>query len=469
MLKRFLTFCGVATLLHSAAFASSLHQAVSARDIVTLEALLEAHVGSALNAVIGNGITPLHLAAATDQPDLAALLIARGADVGVTNNAGFTPLHWAASRDGVDTLRVILAAGGDINAKAQNGITPLHWAASKNAVKSVQALIDAGADLTAETAMGYTPLHLAVKQNPSSETAVLLAQASVNQEEKSGILPTDTRVEPPPEPEEVETAGSELSEASEPAAPVQPGMYLSVPIGLGDALGFVWTPETGIWFGKHEITNNRYRRFNANHSSRRTEGLTLDDPDQPVVYVSWQDAADYCVWLNGSFADRIPDGYEFRLPTEAEWMIAAGAGDLRLYPWGNEWPPLYGNFSDQTARSRLSQWRGITGYDDGYAVTAPVENSGMNELGIFGMAGNVWEWTMDWMDAGKQEFKIRKGGSWDFDEQDSLRIAARGFDRPDARYDTIGFRVVVAPKPPAPAPVTKKAERKTKRRQQETE
>jgi len=428
--------------------ASPLHQAVRARDIVTLEGLLESHVGSALNAVVGNGVTPLHLAAATDQADIAALLISRGADVSVTNSLGFTPLHWAASRDGNDTMRVLLDAGADVNAKARNDITPLHWAATRNAVRAVTALIDAGADITATTAMGYTPLHLAVKHNPYCEAAVLLAQARARQEDVVGILPRTPGTPPPSPAPPASPAAPEpgaLPEPPPPApAPVTPGMYLSVPIGLGDALSFVWMPETGIWFGKHEISNNRYRRFAPRHSSRRIEGLTLDDPEQPAVYVSWNDAMAYCAWLTENYADRIPANYVFRLPTEAEWMIAAGAGTLRTYPWGNEWPPTYGNFSDQAARGSLSQWRGIEGYNDGYAATAPVEAAGMNEIGIFGLAGNVWEWTLDWLDDTKQH-KIRKGGSWDFDEQDSLRISARGFDRPDARYDTIGFRIVVAP------------------------
>jgi len=425
--------------------ASPLHQAVRARDIVTLEELLESHVGRALNATIGNGVTPLHLAAATDQADIAALLIARGADVNATNSLAFTPLHWAASRDGVATMRLLIEAGADVNAKARNDITPLHWAATKNAATAVTFLIETGADITATTAMGYTPLHLAVKHNPYCEAAVLLAQARARQEDEAGILPSSATA-PKPAATAVASPGDALPEAPEPAIePVTPGMFLSVPIGLGDVISFVWMPETGIWFGKHEISNDRYRRFDPLHSSRRIEGITLDDPDQPAVYVSWHDAMAYCDWLTANFADRIPAGYTFRLPTEAEWMLAAGAGTIRSYPWGNDWLPTYGNFSDQAARKAFSQWRGIEGYNDGYTATAPVEAAGMNELGIFGLAGNVWEWTIDWVDDVKQEYKIRKGGCWDFDGQDSLRIDARGFDRPDARYDTIGFRIVVAP------------------------
>jgi len=432
------------TACTSSVLASPLHQAVRSRDIVTLEALLESHTGDALNATEAEGITPLHLAAATDQADMAKLLLSRGAKVDTGNTKGFTPLHWAASRDATHTLQVLLDAGADINAKAHNNITPLHWAASRECVNAIRALLDAGADFAAVTTMGYTPLHLAVKKNPYSEGAVLLAETQAISEDKASEKAALQQSLDLPKPEPPPPLNAEeLADAPAPEPQVQPGMFLAVPVGLGDTLSFVWIPESGVWFGKHEINNNRYRRFRPEHSSRRIEGLTLDDPEQPAVYVSWHDAMAYCAWLNAHFADRIPEGYTFRLPTESEWMIAASAGGVRQYPWGDQWPPVYGNFSDHTAKETLSQWRGITGYEDGYAVTAPVESSGMNELGIFGLAGNVWEWTLDWQDPATQNYKIRKGGSWDFDEQDSLRIDSRGVDRPQARYDTIGFRVVV--------------------------
>lgn len=443
-------------VLAASATATPLHQAVRARDIVTLEQLLESRSGSALDESEGEGVTPLHLAAATDQADMATLLLARGANVNATNHNGFTALHWAASRDHVTTARVLLEAGATLDARARSGITPLHWAAGRNAIRAVSLLLEHGADARLTTAMGYTPLHLAIRRNPYSETAVLLAKARVTTDTLEGVEPPTRRSLIHPKGRDVDVSDKELAETDELPSPeselepVKPGMFLSVSLGLGDTLNFVWLPEVDVWFGKYEISNSLFRRFNPNHNSRRTEGFTLDDPEQPVVYVSWHQAMDYCEWLNENFSDRIPANYAFRLPTEHEWMVAAGAGDLRTYPWGDDWPPLYGNFSDLTARQHLSDWRGIEGYDDGYVVTAPVRKSGMNELGIYGLAGNVWEWTMDWLDTEKQTLKIRKGGSWDFDTRESLRITSRGLDRPDARYDTIGFRVVVAPVDPSP-------------------
>jgi formylglycine-generating enzyme required for sulfatase activity len=76
-------------------------------------------------------------------------------------------------------------------------------------------------------------------------------------------------------------------------------------------------------------------------------------------------------------------------------------------------------------------------------VTCPVSQSGYNEWGIYGLAGNVWEWCLDWYTA-KREYRVRRGGSWDFDTEPNLRINTIGFDRPEVRDDTIGFRVVAS-------------------------
>ena len=429
--------------------AGSLHQAVRARDLVSLESLLNPASDIDITETISGGATALHLAAATDLHAAVKLLIEHGAPVNPTTKTGFTPLHWAASRNATDTVIILIENGANINAKAKSGITPLHWAASKNAADAIKLLIAAGADISAQTDLGYTPLHLAVKKNPYSKSAVLLAQARVDSEAQSGFLIIgelpDSTIEIENEAKTLSASTNALPEAPEPKA-VQPGTFLEVPLGLGSSLAFVWVETLKIWFGKYELTNRQYRHYDPKHNSRSFEGLDLNLEHQPAVYLSWEDATLYCDWLNTTFSNRIPANCEFRLPTSKEWEFVAACGDSRRYPWGNEWPPLYGNHSDATARRNLSQWRGILGYDDGYTITCPVNNSGMNEWGIYGLAGNVWEWCDDWMNNADRIFKIRKGSSWDFDTKNSLKITARGFDRPAAKYDTIGFRIIVAPK-----------------------
>jgi hypothetical protein len=426
--------------------AGPLHQAVRARDLITLESLLNPAADIDINEKVSHGATALHLAAAIDFYQAVKTLIEHGADVNAKTETGFTPLHWAASKNAVESIELLLDNGADVNAKAKSNITPLHWAAGKNASDAVKLLLAAGADINAKTGLGYSPLHLAVKNNPYSKSAVLLAEAQADIEDQAGFLTVTDLKEPEiKDEEEIVQSDEELPDTEE-KTPVKPGSFLDVTLGPGSSLEFVWIETLKIWFGKYEITNRQYRQYNIKHISRATEGLVLDLADQPAVYVSWEDASDYCNWLTTTYSNRIPLNCEFRLPTAEEWEFTAACGDERRYPWGNEWPPLYGNHSDMTARKNLSQWRGILGYDDGYTVTCLVEDSGMNEWGIYGLAGNVWEWCDDWMDNADRRLKIRKGGSWDFDTKESLRVLANGFDRPSARYDTIGFRVIVAPK-----------------------
>ncbi len=465
MLKSIYSFIfGFSLALPLSLLANDLHQAVRARDIVTLESLLNTATPDEINAKIGNDITPLHIAAATDFFPAVKLLIEHGARVNAKTATGFTPLHWAASKNAVDAVEILLANGADVNAKAKSGITPLHWAANKDATDAVKLLLAAGADINAQTSLGYTPLGMAVKKNPYSRTAVLLAKTQADIEDQAGFLEAEELPDEQPANDATngvamqgeEKKAPELSDSKDERPkkpyvnPALPGTFLRVNLGLDSSLEFVWIDTLKIWFAKYEITNRQYRQFDVQHDSRSYEGLTLNLAEQPVVYVSWNDAQAFCDWLNKNYSGRIPENFEFRLPTSDEWEFVAACGDERKFPWGNQWPPLYGNFSDMTARKNLSDWQGILGYDDGYVVTCLVEDSGMSEWGIYGLAGNVWEWCSDWFDHRDQKYKVRKGGSWDFDPKSSLTVDFKGFDAPTSRYDTIGFRVIVATKQQKP-------------------
>src|SRR6185503_816420 len=159
-----------------------------------------------------------------------------------------------------------------------------------------------------------------------------------------------------------------------------------------------------------EVTNAQFRRFQAAHSSGTFSNHDLNGDDQPVVRVTWEEAAEYCNWLSaqaglppvyasrgGKLAATLPVGPGFRLPTEAEWSRAArypGGSSLK-YPWGASLPvaPRSGNYADESARSVAPTV--LQGYDDRYPVSSPVGTFPPNALGFLDLGGNVAEWVHD--------------------------------------------------------------------------
>lgn len=111
----------------------------------------------------------------------------------------------------------------------------------------------------------------------------------------------------------------------------------------------------------------------------------------PVVHVTYEDVVAYAEWI----------GKE--LPTEAEWECAARGGlDGAVYTWGNEFA-INGKMMANTWQGEFPVQNLLT---DGYERTAPVGSYPPNGYGLYDMAGNVWEWTMDWFQEHKQ---IKKG------------------------------------------------------------
>ncbi|MCE9615692.1 MAG: SUMF1/EgtB/PvdO family nonheme iron enzyme [Lentisphaerae bacterium] len=441
---------GALTLTAQAIVGTSedIHRAVRDNDVGYLKDLLVNADPELVNAVVGRGVTPLHVAAVLNHADVARELLAHGAKVDAVTDSGFTPLHWAASRDATACAAILIEAGANINAPSSKGITPLHWAASRNATNVVALLLDAGADTAAKTDTGAEPLHWA-HLGDQEDAALLIADRMVSLEmesERTNVtFVADEELVPESQVDvaALPTEPSPLEKTDIFIAPMgtNESRALIVNIGLGQTMVFEWIRPLKLWAGKYEVSNGQFRRFRPSHDSRFRENYTLNGSEQPVVFVSWQDAQDFCEWLNRTYQDRLPKGFRFRLPYSVEWTVLARCGENRKYPWGNRWPPAYGNFADLTAREHLAEWNGITHYDDGSVVTCPVSQSGMNEWGLYGIAGNVWEWCDDWYDRGHR-YRVRRGGSWDFDGEPNLRISAIGFDRPAVKDDTIGFRVV---------------------------
>ena len=191
---------------------------------------------------------------------------------------------------------------------------------------------------------------------------------------------------------------------------------------------------------KYEVTNHQYEAFvaatghrKAGPPSRYAKNMArMRGVNQPVVYVSWDDAEAYCKWRGK------------RLPTEAEWEKAMRGTDTRLWPWGNEADPLASNWA--VAK-------------DGYEVAAPVGSfkRDVSPFGVADGAGNVLEWAADWYGeeaykdsvdknpAGPEfgTFRVLRGGGYTTAGID-VRVTSRSKMVPDFRDETIGFRCAVS-------------------------
>jgi formylglycine-generating enzyme required for sulfatase activity len=178
----------------------------------------------------------------------------------------------------------------------------------------------------------------------------------------------------------------------------------------GIDMEFIWIRALNCWVGKYEVTNGEYRKFKPEHDSRYYKGNSLNADRQPVVFVTFLDATAYAKWLTDreNSGGRIPDGYGYRLPTEKEWTTFCQCGDDREYPWGNEMPPKYGNYCGEETNGMTDKM--ISGYNDGFPVTCPVEKSGNNDWGLYGVGGNVWECTIK--SSSDFYFDAWRGAAW---------------------------------------------------------
>jgi formylglycine-generating enzyme required for sulfatase activity len=196
-----------------------------------------------------------------------------------------------------------------------------------------------------------------------------------------------------------------------------------------------------FWMGRHEVTQAEYESLMGFNPSL-TIGANL-----PVDSVSWNDAQAYCSALTAaeSLAGNVPVGYEYRLPTEAEWEFACRAGTTTEFNVGA------GLFCGQ-ANFDFSYHSNSSCNPFG---TVDVGSYAPNAWGLFDMHGNVREWCLDayapytadavtdpLVTIGAQ--RVIRGGSWDSNSA-GCRSARRASAAPTQASDIFGFRVVLAP------------------------
>ena len=172
----------------------------------------------------------------------------------------------------------------------------------------------------------------------------------------------------------------------------------------------------------------------------------------PVEQVSWDDCQEFFKKLNQK------TGKRYRLPTEAEWEFAARGGAFSKgfqYAGSNDLDEFGWYWENSGDKNLSGQWKSelITKNN---CRTHPVGRKKANELGLFDMSGNVWEWCANWYDKYPSSAqtnpvgptsgsdRVLRGGSWYNDAQD-CRVAYRSFNSPKDRFNGISFRLASSP------------------------
>jgi formylglycine-generating enzyme required for sulfatase activity len=207
------------------------------------------------------------------------------------------------------------------------------------------------------------------------------------------------------------------------------------------------TISQGFWMGKHEVTQGEYLAVMGSNPSYFTGDL-----QRPVEQVSWNDATNYCGKLTAQErgAGRLPAGYEYRLPTEAEWEYACRAGTTTATAYGDSLSSAQANFNGNNPYGGAA----VGPYLE---RTTAVGSYAPNAWGLYDMHGNVWEWCLDWWGdypsgsvtdpkgPASGSLRMIRGGAWNI-RGGYCRSADRGgWSGTGAGKSVHGFRAVLSP------------------------
>ena len=228
--------------------------------------------------------------------------------------------------------------------------------------------------------------------------------------------------------------------------------------------------ERPFYLAIYEVNNAQYKEYDSEHSSGTLQGQSMDTNNQPVVDITWLDAAKFCNQLSDresldlfyNIEEEEIVGFNvestgYRLPTEAEWAWVArstGDGNVLKYSWGDRLPPAdkSGNFADFTTRNFLGNV--LADYDDNFLGTSPIGYFDANFNGLYDLSGNVSEWVHDvygsvsGLSSGKEtdplgvdigKYHTIRGSSWAHGSVTELRLSYRDFGE-EGRND-LGFRI----------------------------
>ncbi|MDA1277994.1 MAG: formylglycine-generating enzyme family protein [Verrucomicrobia bacterium] len=257
----------------------------------------------------------------------------------------------------------------------------------------------------------------------------------------------------------------QIQQLDEPTAMFIPEGFVRIPAGTftmgspatekerdSDETQHTVTLTKDFYMSKYEVTQREYLAVMGNNPSGFPSNL-----NRPVEQVSWNEAMSYCAKLTASekAAGRLQAGWEYRLPTEAEWEYACRAGTSTPFHYGNDLRSGMANFD---GTREYAGGTGTVNNPNGTFLerTTTVGSYAANAFGLYDMHGNVWEWCLDRYGdypAGSVtdpkgpssgSFRVFRGGSW-INYARGCQSADRNYGYPGGRNYVIGFRPVLAP------------------------
>jgi formylglycine-generating enzyme required for sulfatase activity len=205
-----------------------------------------------------------------------------------------------------------------------------------------------------------------------------------------------------------------------------------------------------FYMGETEVTQALWQAVMGNTISNQRDKAKSAYPsmnfpmrgmgdDYPMYYVSWEECQKFVTALNEKVREQLPKGWQFALPTESQWEYAARGGKQG------------GSYYKYSGSEKIDE---VAWYGDNSGKQAhPVKKKKANELGLYDMSGNVWEWCQDWYGAYGNSFQsdpvgpasgrscVLRGGSWRYGS-DYCRVSNRG-DSGDSLHgiSSPGFRI----------------------------
>jgi formylglycine-generating enzyme required for sulfatase activity len=195
-----------------------------------------------------------------------------------------------------------------------------------------------------------------------------------------------------------------------------------------------------FYIGKYEVTQAQWAQLMETNVRQQRDksdpslNIRGEGANYPMYYVSWDEAQMFIERLNAA------TGKRYRLPTEAEWEYAARGGNQSKR----------NRYVGSNSLENAAWFSGNSGKS-----THPVGTKMANELGIYDMSGNVWEWCYDWYGsygsnsqtnptgAGSGPNRVRRGGGW-YSDAPYCRVSGRTYGSVGSRSDVLGFRLVLS-------------------------